>query len=129
MRQVRLFFALIAFVGLAFGTGLNGTYKGTWVSDDQGGGDLTLSFSGNSDSLQAEVSFTNEGETINCDVKSVKLDGSKLLLVINYGLEGNHYEAILSGVLDGTTLSGTYKTRLLADDSAGDTGTWKVSAG
>src|SRR5581483_5902403 len=124
MRQLSLFCALIAFIGLAFASGLNGTYKGTWVSDNQGGGDLSMSFSGDSDSLKAEVSFTNEGETIKCDVKSVKLDGSKLLLVMEYGDEGNRYEATLSGVVDGKLLSGTYKTKSLADDSAGDTGTW-----
>ena len=128
MRQLRLFLALIAFVGLAFGGGLNGTYKGTWVSDNGGSGDLTMSFSGDSDSLKAEVSFTNEGGTIKCDVKSVKFDGSKLLLVMDYGGDSNRYEATISGVLDGTILSGTYKTRPLADDSAADTGTWKISA-
>ena len=128
MRQLRLFFALIAFMGLALASGLNGTYKGTWASDNQGGGDLTMSFSGDSDSLKAEVSFTNEGETITCDVKSVKFDGSKLLLVMDYGSEGNRYEATISGVLDGKALSGTYKTKSLANDSDGDSGTWKSSA-
>jgi hypothetical protein len=128
MRKLSLFFPLVAFVGLAFANDLKGTYKGTWVSDNQGGGDLTMSFSGDSDSLKAEVSFTNEGETIKCDVKSVKLDGSKVLLVMDYGVEGNRYEATLSGVVDGKQLGGTYKTKSLADDSTGDTGSWKSSA-
>jgi hypothetical protein len=127
MRQLLLFSALTAFIGVAFASDVNGTYKGTWVSDNQGGGDLTMSFTGDSDSLKAEVSFTNEGETIKCDVKSVKLDGSKLLLVMEYGIEGNRYGATLSGVVDGKLLSGTYKSKSLADDSAGDTGTWKGS--
>lgn len=127
MRQLLLFCVLIAFIGLAFASDLNGTYKGTWVSDNQGGGDLTMTFRGDSDSLRAEVSFTNEGETIKCDVKSVKFDGSKLLLVMDYGVDDNRYEATLSGVMDGKLLSGTYKTKLLADDSVGDTGTWKGS--
>lgn len=127
MRQLLLFCVLIAFIGLAFASDLNGTYKGTWVSDNQGGGDLTMTFRGDSDSLRAEVSFTNEGETIKCDVKSVKFDGSKLLLVMDYGVDDNRYEATLSGVVDGKLLSGTYKTKLLADDSVGDTGTWKGS--
>lgn len=128
MRRLSLFCALIPFIGLAVASDLNGTYKGTWVSDNQGGGDLTMSFRGDPDSLKAEVSFTNEGETIKCDVKSVKLDGSKLLLVMEYGVEGSRYEATLSGVVDGKLVSGTYKTKSLADDSAGDTGTWKGSA-
>lgn len=128
MRQLSALLALIALVGMAFARDLKGTYKGTWGSDNQGGGDLTMSFSGDSDSIKAEVSFTNEGDTIQCDVKSVKLDGSKLLLVMNYGPEGNRYEATLTGTLDGKTLSGTYKTKSLADDSSGDTGTWKISA-
>lgn len=128
MRPLSLLFALAAFVALAFANNLNGTYKGTWISDNQGGGDLTMSFTGGSDSLKAEVSFTNEGETIQCDVGSVKLSGSKLLLVLDYGVEGNRYEATISGVVDGKLLSGTYKTKSLADDSAGDTGTWKSSA-
>lgn len=127
MRQLLLFFALIAAVGLAFASGLNGTYKGTWVSDNQGGGDLTMTFSGDSGSPTAEVSFTTDGEAVKCEVKSVKLDGSKLLLVMDYG-EGNQYEATLSGVLHGKLLSGTYKTKVLADNSPGDTGTWKSTA-
>jgi hypothetical protein len=126
MRQLSLLFAVIVFIGLAFASDLDGTYKGTWASDNQGGGDLTMSFSGDSDSLKAEVSFTNEGQTVKCDVKSVKLDGSKLLLVMDYG-EGGRYEAIVSGVLHDKMLSGTYKTKPLADDSPGDTGTWKIT--
>ena len=100
MRQLFLLFALFAFIGLAFGSDLTGTYKGTWASDNQGGGDLIMTFSGDSGALTAEVSFTNEGETVKCDVKSVKLDGSKLTLVMDYG-EGNRYEASLSGMLEG----------------------------
>src|SRR5215469_11844722 len=128
MRQLLPLFALIVCVGTAFASDLHGTYKGTWASDNQGGGDLTMSFSGDSGSLKAEVSFTNEGETVKCDVKSVKLDGSKLILVMDYG-EGDQNEAIVSGVLDGKLLSGTYKTKSLADDSPGDTGTWKSTKG
>src|SRR5215475_12181945 len=108
MRQLSLLFAPILLIGLAFASDVNGTYKGTWTSDNQGGGDLTMSFSSDSGSLKAEVSFTNEGETVKCDVKSVKLDGSKLLLVMDYG-GGDRNEAIVSGVLDGKLLSGTYK--------------------
>jgi hypothetical protein len=127
MRHAWLLFALIALIGLAFASDINGTYKGTWTSDNEGGGDLTMRFSGDSGSLKAEVTFTNEGETIKCDVKSVKLDGSKLLLVMDYS-ESNRYEATISGVLHGKLLSGTYKTKSLADDSPGDTGTWKSTA-
>lgn len=128
MRRFSLLFALIALVALSFAADLTGTYKGTWVSDNEGGGDLTMSFSGDSNSLKAQVSFTNQGETVNCDVKSVKVEGSKLLLIMDYGGEGNRYEATLSGVLEGKSLSGTYKTKSLADESRGDTGTWKSSA-
>lgn len=126
MRQLSLLLALIVFSGPAVARDLNGTYQGTWTSDTQGGGDLTMSFSGGSGSLTAEVSFTNEGETVKCDVKSVKLEGSKLQLVMEYG-GGDRHEAIVSGVLDGKVLSGTYKTKSLANDSAGDTGTWKTT--
>src|SRR5215469_556648 len=128
MRQLLPLFALIVCVGTAFASDLNGTYKGTWTSDNQGGGDLTMSFSGKSASLKAEVSFTNQGETVKCDVKSIKLDGSKLLLVMDYG-EGDRYEATVSGDLRDKLLSGTYKTKSLADDSRGDTGTWKCTKG
>ena len=127
MHRLPLFCVLIAFIGLAFAGDLSGTYKGSWLSDNQGGGDLTMSFRGDSGSLKADVSFTNEGETIKCDVKSVKLDGSKLLLVMDYGDQGNRFEATLSGVVNGKLLSGTYKTKSLADDSTGDTGTWQGS--
>jgi len=124
MRQFLLLFALFAFAGLASASDLNGTYKGTWASDNQGGGDLTLSFSGAPGSLKAEVSFTNQGETVKCDVKSVKLDNSKLLLVIDYG-DSDRYEATISGTVQDQLLSGTYQTKSLSDGSTGDTGTWK----
>ena len=128
MRQLSLLFALIVLIGLAFASDLNGAYKGTWASDNQGGGDLTMVFSGDSGSLKAEVSFTNQGETVKCDVKSVKLDDSKLLLVMEYG-EGSRYEATISGALHGKQLSGTYKTKSLGNDSPGDTGTWESTKG
>ncbi|MGA8027947.1 MAG: hypothetical protein WB992_12465, partial [Bryobacteraceae bacterium] len=40
-----LVFALIAFAGLAFVDDLKQTFKRSWASDKQGGGDLTMSFS------------------------------------------------------------------------------------
>lgn len=128
MHRLLIILALTAVAGLALAAEVIGTYKGAWTSDNQGGGDLIMNFSGDSGSLKAEVSFTNEGETIKCDVQSVKLDGSKLQLVMDYGIEGNRYEATVSGVVQGKLLSGTYKTRSLTDDSTGDTGTWKTSA-
>ena len=128
MRKFLPVFALILSIGTAFASDLNGTYKGTWASDNQGGGDLTMTFSGKTASLKADVSFTVQGETVKGDVKSIKLDGSKLLLVMDYG-DTDRYEATISGVLDDKLLSGTYKTKSLADDSRGDTGNWKCTKG
>jgi hypothetical protein len=129
MRVFTVPIALTAFAGLMFAAAPNGTYKGTWTSANEGGGDLTVIFSaGDSNTLKADVSFTLEGETTKCVVKSVTVEGSKLELVMNYEANGNRYEATVSGTFDGKSLSGTYKTKSLADSSAIDSGTWKTNA-
>ena len=129
MRTLIVLAALTAFAGWTSAADLTGTYEGTWSSDNQGGGDLTMSFSpGDSGAIQAQVSFTNEGKTVKCDVKSVTFDGSKLQLVMHYEADANDFEVTVSGALDHKTLSGTYKTKSLTGDSSGDTGTWKTTA-
>jgi hypothetical protein len=129
MRRVTLLIALTAFAGWSLAADLTGTYKGTWSSDNEGNGDLTMSFSpGDSGTIQAQVSFTNEGAVVRCNTKSAAVDGSKVELVLDYEINDNRYEATVSGALDGKTLSGTYKTKALSGDSSGGTGTWKTTA-
>jgi hypothetical protein len=130
MRVLILLIALTAFAGWTHADGLTGTYKGAWSSANQGSGDLTMIFRpGDSDKPDAEVSFTNEGETIKCAVKYLTItEGSKVELVLNYEMSGNRYETTVLGVLEGKTLSGTYKSKSLADDSVTDSGTWKATA-
>ena len=128
MRTFILLVALATFTGLTLAAGLTGTYKGTWASGNEGGGDLTMSFSpGDANTIKADVSLNNGGETTKCDVKTVTVEGSKVELVLNYEVNGERYEAMASGVLDGKMLSGTYKTKSLSDGSAVDSGTWKTT--
>ena len=128
MRKFILLVALGIFTGLTLAAGLTGTYNGTWASANEGGGDLTMSFSpGDANTIKADVSLTNGGETIKCEVKSVTAEGSKVVVVMNYEAKGERYEAIASGGLDGKMLSGTYKTKSLSGGSAVDSGTWKIT--
>ena len=130
MRVLILLIALTTLTGWTHAAGLSGTYKGTWSSANEGSGDLTMTFRpGDSDKPDAEVSFTNEGATIKCVVKYLTItEGSKVELVLNYEMNGNQYETTVLGVLEGKTLSGTYKSKSLADNSPADSGTWKATA-
>jgi hypothetical protein len=130
MRTLILLAAVTAFVGSTVAADLAGTYKGTWSSDEEGSGDLTMIFSpGDSGTIQAQVSFTtNDGAAVKCEVKSATVDGSTVKLVPDYEVNGSRYETTAAGTLDGKTLSGTYKTKALTGDSPGGSGTWKPTA-
>jgi hypothetical protein len=117
-------FALIAAVTL-FAAGLAGTYKGTWSGS--GSGDFTITLTQAGDDWKADITFTLGGETVKTKITSLKVDSTKLKCSYQFDLQGTVLESTITGELNGTTLSGDYHTKAVADGSAVDEGTWKAT--
>jgi hypothetical protein len=104
-----------------------GTYKGTWTGG-QADGEITMTFrSADDGAAKADVSFTIAGQSVKCNVTSVKVDGSKIEVVYDFDLGDTKLQSTATGRLNGKTLEGTYKTKSLGDGSAVDEGTWKAA--
>jgi hypothetical protein len=69
-----------------------------------------------------EASFTFQGKEIPATVKSVKVEGAKVVLVLEYGIEGNAGGSTLTGELAADKLAGTFAT-----NDGGEGGTWSVT--
>ena|SRR5579862_3453857 len=110
--------------------GLSGTYKGTYSGSSGASGDFVVSLtqSANSD-WKSEVSFTLGGEDVKTRITSLAVDGSKVKIVYQFDLQGTALESTVTGELTGATLAGKYQTKVVADGSAVDEGTWKATAG
>jgi hypothetical protein len=121
------FLALILIAG-ATAADLSGTYKGTWTGG-QADGELTLTLhAGDDGATKADVSFTIAGQPVQCKVTSVKVDGSKLVVVYEFDLGDARLESTVSGTFTDKTIEGSYKTKSVGDGSPVDEGTWKATA-
>lgn len=105
---------------------LAGTYKGSWSGAASGDFRITLEPGANGE-WKAEIVFTLGNDEVKTQIKSLKVDGSKLDVVYDFDLQGNALESTVTGQLNGKTLEGTYKTKSVADGSPVDEGTWKAS--
>lgn len=108
-------------------TDAGGTYKGTW-SGGNGGGEFTLVLDTNgSDKPSGNVSFTLDGQPVLCKITSLKLDGLKVTVAYTFDFDGMNLESVMSGVITGSKLEGTYKTKSVSDGSPVDEGTCKAT--
>src|SRR5579884_2545859 len=122
MRTAVAALAIAGFVLTASAADLSGTYKGTW-SGGQANGDITMTFRATAEGpAKADVSFTISGQDVKCNVKSVKMDGSKLEIVYEFDLGDIKLQSTATGEVKDKVLEGTYKTKSLADGSAVDEG-------
>src|SRR5579864_4861217 len=97
-----------------------GTYKGTWTGG-QADGEITMTFRPADDgAAKADVSFTIAGQSVKCNVTSVKVDGLKIEIVYDFDLGDTKLQSTATGQLNGKSLEGTYKTKSLGDGSAVD---------
>lgn len=110
-----------------FAAGLGGTYKGDFTGGGASG-DFTISLANTGGDWKAEVSFGLGGETVKTKVTSLKVDGSKILVVYQFELQGAELESTVTGELKENTITGEYHTKAVADGSAVDQGTWKATA-
>ena len=121
------FLALILIAG-ATAADLSGTYKGTWTGG-QADGDFTLTLrAGDDGATKADVSFTIAGQPVQCNVTSVKVDGSKIVVVYDFDLGDAKLQSTVSGTVTGKTIEGSYTTKSVGDGSPVDEGTWKATA-
>jgi hypothetical protein len=127
MRALVLFF-LGSFC--IFAAGLAGTYKGTYSGSAGASGDFVVSLTqaGNGD-WKSEVTFTLGGQDVKTKITSIKVDGSKVTIVYEFDLQGTALESTITGELNAGALGGDYHTKVVADGSAVDEGTWKTTVG
>jgi hypothetical protein len=112
---------LVAAERPAPGAGLAGKYVGRWQSGEASG-DLRLEFKPEAAAAWAvEASFTFEGTSVPTKTKSVRVDGTKVVLEIGWDVQGTVGQSKLSGELTGDTWQGTYASTGAEGES---TGTW-----
>jgi hypothetical protein len=124
--------ALILFLGsfCIFAAGLAGTYKGTYSGSSGASGDFVVSLTqAENGEWKSEVTFTLGGADVKTKVTSLKVDGSKVTIVYEFDLQGTGLESTITGELTAGALVGDYHTKVVADGSAVDEGTWKATVG
>ena len=111
-----------------FAAGLAGTYKGTYSGSAGASGDFVISLTQSGSEWKSEVTFTLGGADVKTKITSIAVDGSKVKIVYEFDLQGTALESTVTGELNGATLAGDYHTKVVADGSAVDEGTWKTTA-
>ncbi len=115
---------------ILFAAGLAGTYKGTYSGSAGASGDFVVSLTqADSGEWKSEVTFTLGGQDVKTKITSLKVDGSKVTIVYEFDLQGTVLESTITGELSGGALAGGYHTKVVADGSAVDEGTWKATVG
>lgn len=106
-----------------------GKYQGKWEGSSGASGDFKLTLaSGAGGGWSSEVLFSLGGTDVKCQVKSVTVNESKIRVVYTFDLQGTQLESTIEGEQSGEKLGGTYKTRVVADGSAVDEGSWQTTA-
>jgi hypothetical protein len=111
-----------------FAAGLAGTYKGTYSGSAGASGDFVISLTQSGSEWKSEVTSTLGGADVKTKITSITVDGSKVKIVYEFDLQGTALESTVTGELNGATLAGDYHTKVVADGSAVDEGTWKTTA-
>ena len=108
----------------------SGTYKGTYEGSSGSAGDIRLVLSKSTDGAwTGEASFWLGGQEVKCKVTSITVDGSKLVMVYSFDLQGNALESKIEGEFTGAKLTGKYRTRVPGDNTTVDEGTWTSTSG
>ena len=109
---------------------LAGTYKGSYSGSSGASGDFVVSLTQTDNGeWKSEVTFTLGGQEVKTKITSLKVDGAKVRIVYEFDLQGTVLESTVTGELNEGTLAGDYHTKVVADGSAVDEGTWKATAG
>lgn len=95
-----------------------GKYIGTWSSGDESG-KLIVTLKPDGDGWAAESSFTFQAEEIQAKVVSVKVDGTKFDLVLDWVIQGGAGQSHLIGEIGAKGIDGTYDTKTADNTSSG----------
>jgi hypothetical protein len=115
---------------ILFAAGIAGTYKGTYSGSAGASGDFVVSLTqAVGGEWKSEVTFTLAGQDVKTKITSLSVDGSKVKIIYEFDLQGTALESTVTGELSGATLAGDYHTKVVADGSAVDEGTWKATGG
>jgi len=110
----------------AAASAITGKYAGTWKGPESTGGTLRIALKQEAGGQwTAEASFTFENTEVPTKTKSVQVEGTKLLLIFTWAIDGSSGESHLTGELVGEKLSGTYKTI----NETPSSGSWTVTRG
>ena len=100
-----------------------GHYVGTWKGPSETQGDLRITLKQDAAARwTAEAVFTYEGSEVPTKMKSVTVDGAKIVLVFDWKIGDTPGQSTLKGELAGTKLAGTYQTATETPSS----GTWSA---
>jgi len=121
----RLLAVSLSFVCVCAAEVAAGAYAGKWNSDQQSG-DLHFTLTKATDgSWTGEAGFTNDQGEVAAKVKSVKVDGDELEIVITFDDGGAPMHAALKGKRTSDKIDGTY-TAMSEDGTKAGEGTWSV---
>jgi hypothetical protein len=128
--MTRHILAMLAFCVTLFADPITGgKYTGKWEGVSGGAGDFQLMLTPAAEGKwESEVSFGLGGQEVKCKVKSLSVADSKLQVVYTFDLGGTELESTIEGELAGKRLAGKYRTRVVADGSPVDEGTWETTS-
>ena len=101
-----------------------GQYKGEWKGPADAGGELRIKLKQEGTTWAAEALFTFERADVPTKMKSVEIEGTKVVLVFDWEIQGTPGQSRISGELNGDTLQGTFETK---SPEGASKGTWKVT--
>lgn len=103
---------------------LAGRYVGTWHGPSGSQGDLRLTLKAESaTNWSAETVFTYESAEVLTKMKSVTVDGTKVVIVFNWTIDNTAGQTTLTGELAKDKLAGSYQTATEYPSS----GTWSAT--
>lgn len=102
---------------------LAGSYAGTWKGPSGTQGDLRFTLKQEASQWTAEAVFTYENIDIPTKIKSVTVDGAKIVMVFDWKIEDSPGQSTLTGEFTEGKFSGTYRTQTETPSS----GTWSAT--
>ena len=103
---------------------LAGNYVGEWKATGDSTGELRIKLKQEGTTWAAEALFTFQSADVPTQMKTVVIDGTKVVLVFDWQIQGTPGQSTITGELKGDSLQGTFETKSPEGPSSG---TWKVT--
>jgi hypothetical protein len=102
-----------------------GVYQGAW-NGAYGSGNLSMTLARDGKAgFHADMTMSVDPDQMDCDVKSLKVDGANIEIVIEYG-NHNRLQMKFTGTLKGNTIEGRFQTTQPGTEAVDDEGTWTL---